>query len=414
MTRSPDRPWSIRSRLIRQVLGLVLGAWVAAIALSALVLDQELNELYDRELSSLAASTVLMLDAAEGSVIPRLVGVALDDGERVLRILPEDSPVPDAPWPVLERDGFHDANNWRILRLTAENAVIEVAHSRHLRRGELLEVAAAFLVLLLPMIALLAWSVRRSLGRALQPMQRLAATVAGRSPDDPAPLADQGLPQELRPLASGLNSYIGRIADLREAERHFVANAAHELRTPIAAIRARLDASQVAEARATVPLLDDLVRRIERLLQLARSESGVGLGKGPADLLRVLRLLLEDLARQGGPAVHFDDADLDRLMLPVDPDALAILLRNLLDNAVSHGTGSVRVTVTAAGVLQVENPVSPGAAILVQAFEKGPESQGNGLGMAIIARLADAMGAVVESRVQDGRARVTVRFPAPV
>lgn len=124
----------------------------------------------------------------------------------------------------------------------------------------------------------------------------------------------------------------------------------------MASIRARLEQASLDDNAATIRLLDDLTRRIERLLQLARSEAGVGLGQGPADLLRILRLLVEETGRRTLAQIRLDDADLDRFMVAQDPDALAILLRNLIDNAVDHGTGHVRIDLTFAQARSASGP----------------------------------------------------------
>ncbi len=410
------KPWSLRRRLTSRVLLLVIGAWLATIVASAWALDHEMNEMFDEELRALVETTVLYLDASGTAAIARNIGVATNDGERVLRILPESLPgeasPPPAPWGALAGDGFHNADGWRILRTTAEGAVIEAAHTLAWRREELLEAASAFLMLVLPLVALLLWGLRRITAEATAPVSALASAVAARRPDDLSPVAADGLPRELLPLAQAFGGYLTRIEALRRAERDFVANAAHELRTPLAAIRGRLQlaAEADADAAAAVPMIDALTRRVERLLQLARIEAGVGLGSGPADALRVLRLLIDDLRPAARHPIRFDDGDLDRLMVAADPDALAILLRNILQNAAEHGTGPVLVRLSPAGVLDVENPTRA-ADLATGRFGKGAGSAGQGLGLAIVADLARAMGAPLEQGIAEGRARVTLRLP---
>lgn len=147
--------WSLRRRLTGRVLVLVAGAWLATVALSSLVLNHEMNEMFDEELRALVETTVLFLDTAPSDAIPPTLGVETGDGERVLRILaPDYSPAP-APWSALAQDGFHDAPGWRILRQSAEGVVIEAAHATTWRREEMFEVAAAFLLMAFPLIALL-------------------------------------------------------------------------------------------------------------------------------------------------------------------------------------------------------------------------------------------------------------------
>jgi two-component system OmpR family sensor kinase len=274
----------------------------------------------------------------------------------------------------------------------------------------MIEAASAFLMLVLPLVALLLWGLRRITAEAAAPISALASAVAARRPDDLSPVAADGLPRELLPLAQAFDGYLTRIEALRRAERDFVANAAHELRTPLAAIRGRLQLSADPDAAAAVPMIDALTRRVERLLQLARLEAGVGLGSGPADALRVLRLLIDDLRPTARQAIRFDDSDLETLTIAADPDALAILLRNILENAVEHGTGPVLVRLTPEGVLSVENPTQA-TGLPAGRFDKSRDSAGQGLGLAIVADLARAMGAPLEQGIAEGRARVTLRLP---
>lgn len=403
------RPWSLRRRLTRRVLGLVVGAWLATIALSAWLLDYELNEMFDEELQALVETTVLFLDTAEGNVFPRNLGVETRDGERILRVVPQGGVVPPAPWPPLAQDGFHDIAGWRILRRTAERAVIEAAHARSWRREEMMEAASAFMVLALPLIAGLLWGLRRTTAETVAPVQALAQAVAARRPDDLSPVAVGDLPAELQPLAQAFGGYLGRIGSMREAERDFVANAAHELRTPLATIRARLELSADPDAVAAVALVDALARRVERLLQLARSEAGVGIGRGPADLVRILRLLIDDMRPACPHPIRFDDSDLDRLTVAADPDALAILLRNLLENAAEHGTGEIRIRLTPDARLSIENPAAD--PVLAEGrFANGSGSGGMGLGLSIVQALARALGVTVAQRVGPGQVRFDLAF----
>ena len=402
------KPWSIRRRLSRRVLVLVSLAWIASIGLATLFLDHEINEILDEELQAVADTTVLYLDATPGQVIPRSIGVKPGPGERLLRILRQGDPPPDAPWPALTEDGFYHVAGWRVLRVTAENAVIEVAHNDAWRREEMIEAASAFTVLFVPMIALLIWGLRASLRQGFARLEQLADSVAARGPGDQTSFPDVDLPIELKPLTTGLNQYIARISDLRRSERQFIANASHELRTPVAAIRARLDLSDDAEARAALPLLDGLTRRVERLLQLSRSDSGLGIGGGVADLAQIVRLLVREVGRTPRHPIHYDDGDIETMPVNADPDALAIVIRNLLENAVEHGDGTALVRLDP-GCLSISNPATD-AAFPDQPFAKRPGSSGLGLGLSIVAQLTDVMGITVERQYADDVAKVVLRF----
>ena len=405
------RRWSLRRRLTLRVLALVSAGWLATIALAMLSLDHELNEMFDEELQALVASTVLNLDAGETGRIARAWGIQTADGERVLRVFAQDEAAPAGPWPELDGEGFHDAPGWRILRHEAEGVVIEAAHAKSWRREEMLEASLAFLALMLPLIVLLLWGLGRVTETATAPVISLARGVAARSPDDLSPIEAEGLPNELRPLAEALSGYVTRIDTLRRSERDFIANAAHELRTPLAAIRGRLELSQDADARASVEAVDALTRRVERLLQLSRLEAGVGIGRGPSDLVRILHLLIDEQPPERRAGIVFDDGDLEAFEVSADADALAILLRNLMENALEHGSGALRLVLRADGRLTLANPVQGPAALEGNRFAPGPESQGQGLGLSIVAALAKAMAVTVRHAVSEGVVTVTLDFP---
>lgn len=402
-------PWSLHQRLTRRVLGLVIVGWLATIVLSVLVLDYEMNEMFDEELQVLVETTALFLDSTEADVVPRQLGIGTDQSERILRILPQMGAGPSAPWPALTGDGFHDVPGWRILRRSAEGMVIEAAQSTTERREEMLEVASSFLVLAVPLIGFLLWGLRRITTAAMFPINKLATDVAARKPDDLSPVQGQGLPNELQPFVAAFDSYLGRIDQIRRAERDFVANAAHELRTPLAAVRARLELSSDPDAAASVPIIDAFTRRVERLLQLARSEAEIGLGQGPADLLRVLHLLIDNMRPRSRHAILFDDSDLESLMVASDADALAILLRNLLENAVEHGTGAVRLRLSPDATLTIENPTAD-PEIGEARFQRGENSTGLGLGLSIISTLAQAMGVALDRKVDGGKVQFRLGF----
>lgn len=402
-------PWSLRRRLTGRVLVLVLGGWLATVALSALVLDHEMNEMFDEELQALVETTILSLDAGATSAAPRLVGVQTNDGERVLRLSVPGQTASPAPWPELSADGFHDAPGWRILRRTAEGRVIEAAHATDWRREEMLEAATAFLVLALPLVGLLLWALGRIVTQATTPVRQMAQAVGGRSPDDLSPVGARGLPDEVLPLATALDGYLARIEALREAERRFIAHAAHELRTPLASLRAELTQGAAVDPAAAVARVDALTRRVERLLQLSRIEAGLGLGRGPADLVRLLRLLIDELRPRARHPIRLDDGDLETLPVAADPDALAILLRNLIENALDHGSGEVRLTLTRDARLRIENPATD-PHLPEGRFAPGVLSTGTGLGLSIVRALAQALQVPLAQSVGNGRVRFDLTF----
>jgi two-component system OmpR family sensor kinase len=136
----------------------------------------------------------------------------------------------------------------------------------------------------------------------------------------------------------------------------------------------------------------------------------VGLGRGPSDLVRILRLLIDELRRADHHPIRFDDSDLDSLPVASDADALAILLRNLLENALEHGTGEVRLRLTPDGTVRVENPTRA-TSLPRTRFARGEASAGLGLGLSLIEALARAMEVPMRHSVSNGIACFELDFP---
>lgn len=252
-----------------------------------------------------------------------------------------------------------------------------------------------------------AWSLRH-----LASASRQAARISPTSPD--ARISTDELPEELRPLVDAVNGALDRLADAYEAERHFVANAAHELRTPLAVLNLRLQRAKLdgcMDWPAIEADMGDLTRLIAQLLDLARKEHN---RRVPAsrdarfDLSRIAR----EVAAAVVPAIEAAGRTLEvglPVALPMQgrPDDLRDAIRNLLDNALVHGRGTIRLK----GDLSKEDE-APRVWIAVEddgegvrdelreqmfrRFRKGsPESPGHVLGLAIVEEVARGHGGAV-------------------
>ncbi len=242
---------------------------------------------------------------------------------------------------------------------------------------------------------------------SLAPLRRFRDRLAARSGRDLGPVAAENLPTEIAPLADTMNDLLARLSSAFEAERSFAANAAHELRTPVAGAIAQAQRLQAEtadpEARARAAgieaTLKRLIRLSERLMQLARAEGGRLRKDEVADLRPIARILTDDLTRMTGAgriSLTLPDAP---VLSDLDPDVFAILFRNLVENALRHGAGDepVDVTLTPDGVLTVANDgpvIAPETlARLTDRFERaGAASEGSGLGLAIVAAIARRSG----------------------
>jgi two-component system OmpR family sensor kinase len=387
--------------------------WLAAAALTADRISREMRSLFDDDLRA-TAERILPLagrgfetgrehdddeDHGREGLRSALVFVVTDDAGAVVlssrgasaAIFPKDLP-----------DGFSDTASHRIYAASAGGRTITVA-APLTNRAALVQ--SLMLRLVLPLAALLplsllgiGWAVRRG----LMPLRALRTEVAARGAQDLSPLPEAGLPSELQPITQALNGLLLRLSQAFEAERSFASHAAHELRTPVAGAIAQVQrlrtetpaaGPRAAEIEAT---LKRLMRSSEKLMQLARAEGGRMRG-APTDIRTALRIVAQDAQRAGGDVV---------LTLPdvavlsvIEPDALGILTRNLIENALRHGTDArpVEVTLTGSGLLSVTNAgktLTPDdIARLGQRFEKGEDSQGMGLGLAIVRTIAERSGA---------------------
>jgi two-component system sensor histidine kinase QseC len=268
------------------------------------------------------------------------------------------------------------------------------------------------LALMLPLLgAAVWWSVRRG----VRPLRTLGQLLRARTPGGLAPVTVAGAPAEMDPLLEALNGLLLRIAALMESERRFTADAAHELRTPIAAIRAQ---AQVAQAepdgalrqhalQAVLQGCDRAARLVEQLLTLSRMDSGATPPQSEVDLTRCTREVLASLA----PTALARQQDLDFLATePVtvfaDPTLLAVLVRNLLDNAVRYSPNgaTIRVAISSepSRVCWGVDDSGPGleAADLARLGERffrvlGTGQDGSGMGWSIVHRIAVIQGATV-------------------
>ncbi|RAU43252.1 MULTISPECIES: sensor histidine kinase [unclassified Pseudomonas] len=268
---------------------------------------------------------------------------------------------------------------------------------------------------------------------ALRPLDRLSAVVEERQPDDLRSLPMVQVQHELRPLVSSLNHFTERLRLQFERQAQFIADAAHELRTPLAALKARLELGlrdqDPAMWRATLENAatgtDKLTHLANQLLSLARIENGArAIAEGGAQrldlsqLARELGMAMAPLAHKRGVALALE-AD-QPVWLKGEPTLLNELLSNLVDNALAHTPpgGNVVLRVHAPCVLEVEDdgpgiPLHERDRVFQRFYRRNQQSQGAGLGLAIVGEICRAHLAQVT--LHDGAQRglmVRVSFTA--
>jgi two-component system OmpR family sensor kinase len=420
----------VTRRLILWLTATVVVFWLGAALLGAAVMREEFDEVFDSALAETGQRLLpLVIDelslhdgdddedngepwTIEPSDIPDhdeylTYQVRSPDGRVLLRSHDADR----EPFAAPLAPGYFDTATARIYTLSASGDAVflQVADPLDHRTEAVTEGAIA---LILPLIALIPlsmaaiWLVVR---RALAPVRVLRTAIGERNGMNLAPLDAGALPVELASIAVAVDDLLRRLRTALESERQFAANSAHELRTPIAGALAQTQrliaelpegAARERAARIEESLLR-LTRLSEKLLQLARAESGIGLATEPTDLVPVLRMVVEDFTRsvQADGRIRLEIASGLRVERAVDVDAFAIVLRNLIENALIHGAADapVRVAVDPAGSFSVRNggPVIPADRIgeLTGRFQRGDSTGlGAGLGLAIADSFARHMG----------------------
>ncbi len=334
---------------------------------------------------------------------------------------------------VLGYSNLHLAGqDWRVFSAATPQRVVQVAQPLAVRQ-RLAAVAALRSVVpvavALPLVAAAIWWL---LGMSLAPLARVtrAAQAGGANALDPLPTAD--LPGEVAPLVEAFNDLLGRLSSAFQAQRSFVADAAHELRSPLTALKLQLgllrDSAPGEEQEASIARLrggiDRAVHLVEQLLALARAEPGAAAAQFPLDLADLARQAIADvqpLADKAGVAVSLTAPD--DLPLSGDPQALRGALRNLIDNAVKYGARTVQVSALrgarGAPLLRVDDD-GPGIPLharkrVFDRFQRGEHAhvEGSGLGLAIVQAAARQQGASVRLDTSPaGGLRVEIAWPA--
>ena len=444
MKHEPKPAPSLRARLTGALLLAVLAFAALQAAVTYRTARAETEALFDAQMQRIALSLSGSLgagalsDDAPAAETPAaremIIQIWRADGVMLYRS-PQGRLLP--PQTVI---GFSDTvaggEPYRIYALRTDTQVVQVAQQTEARgrmAGQLALRAVLPVALLAPVLMLIVWWV---VGRAIGPIERVRRQVAARRPDDLAPLPTAGLPAEVRPLVGEMNGLLTRLSDAWDALTHFTADAAHELRSPLAALRLQAQSLQRAPDDATRAIaserllagIDRATRLVEQLLALARQEgAGEGAELVSLDLTALARNALADAEPEAARhAIALTlDAPTAHVVLRADEAALAVLLRNLLGNALRHTPpgGQVRVGVREeASVIDLTVEDSgPGIApderarVLDRFYRvPGTPGHGSGLGLAIVRAIAERHGAALtlDASPTLGGLRVMLRWPA--
>ena len=414
---------SLASHLTRTLILSVGGVWLSCVLGVVWYVDREISVNFDNELAEVAHR---MFDIAmaqyeplshgqaptQALVAPRpmfsqdeVIHQLVEGGTRVLlrssNATPDIFDVPLAP-------GFYDTRHWRIytVRHPTRDLYLQVADPIDERRQAVNRTLIGLIVPMMAVLPLLAWLLRQIARRELRVLQQLADAIALRGRADLSPIDLPGLPLELRSVADNANRLLDRLAHALDVERALAANAAHELRTPLTAARLRLQTAlehtlERTEVEAALTALHTLSHRTEKLLQLSRAESGASLARTPVDLVRLAGMVAEEFWQAQASAQKLELKLPDESPLPAsgDVDALAIALRNLIENALRYGRGAPVVLEVRPPCALVVRDAGPGVSPeLLQTLRQrhvrhGDDHVGYGLGLSIVATIAKHHGA---------------------
>ncbi len=454
---------SIRNRLLLILLSLIAAIWLAAAVSSYFTTQYEVSEIFDAQLAQSTRSMLALsshelqelTDTPPASdhihFIPDLTSqvhghryeqkIAYQiwlspKGTLILRSAnAPDTPLSDAG------EGYSDrtinGDQWRIYTLSDPQSgyQVQMGESYTLREKLINQIAlhqAMPLLLVLPLLGVL---ISFGIHSALSPLRTLTRAVARRAPDSLEPVVKKDIPAEITPLVEALNHLFARLDAAFENERRFTADAAHELRTPLAALKVQAqvaqrsaDHQQRQEAlESVVRGVDRATRLVEQLLTLARLDPQRGFTETECVALYPLAAeVLADLDQQA----HVRQMELslegdEAVEVNGQSDSLRMLITNLTDNALRYSPAGGRVRITLArrdeGIALLVDDSGPGISDeereqVFQRFYRGRDVSisGSGLGLSIVKRIADLHKATITlSRSDLGGLQVQIFFPQP-
>ena len=416
---------SIRRRLLAYLSGGLLALWLATALASAAVALHEINEIADSQMSQLARSLMQVPQAAAGSTadLPPVGGAESSNNGFAIwdkhgTLLLADRYGREIPFQTAS--GFHNnraawqGSAWRYLYLHDEHSGRTVAVSQRLkeRLSTLTNALWVQLALTFLSLPLLLWLIARGIRRGLTPLDLLAGELAARNAQSLQPVSEQ-VPAETLPLVQSLNALLARVAESLAREQRFTADAAHELRSPLAALKVQAEvlamSSDEAEQQHHLGNIHESIDRAnrltEQLLTLARLDPMQALPDAqPIDWQRSAHQALQSVnlqAREKRVQLKLECAcGFGQVFPPLGNEVLLqLMLRNLLDNAIRYSPPNSHVTLTlAANGLSVCDE-GPGIAAehlprIRERFYRPPgqSQQGSGLGLSIVERIADLHG----------------------
>ena len=490
MTRQYNRS-TIRKRLLYRLISAVILIWCVVVVFVYTAVEHEVEEVFDATLAQEARvlATLLNHEAEEEAERQKiLAGLVSELGDEALErsalfarlvreygkgtgkddyltlLTPAGGPghpyeakiafrvsyvdggmmlrSPNAPGFDTGEEGFQDYSNggdpWRVFNMPVPESglLVQVGEQVSVRQETMryLLVNSMWPIFLsLPMLGLIIWV---SVGNGLKPLTAVAEIVEHRRPGSLEPIPTGGVPGEVVPMVDSLNHLFRRVHHALESERRFTANAAHELRTPLAALKTQAQAKQLRDeggenAQFLAQIIEGVDRTthlLEQLLALARADvlERESILRNTVDLRAITAGVLSSLAARAleKQIDLFLESDPAPVSVRGDETSLGILINNLVDNAIRYTPpgGSVGVRLSHQGRaarLSVQD-TGPGIPedqreMLFERFRRGEgvEARGSGLGLSIVRQIAELHGAGISLADVSGEGGlvVTISFP---
>ncbi|CDG85928.1 ATP-binding protein [Janthinobacterium agaricidamnosum] len=445
---------SLKGRMIRALVWWVLCAWSISLGTTYIITTNSQTSNWDDKLQSIAIKLLQMTPAdahANGAALQARPEVVASNDELTFQVWGDGkrllASTPGAPRTPLRAD-FHDGfsnvgiggQNWRVYAVSDRSGrfQVQVGHDRSMINTDFQKhslKAVSLAALGMACAGLMMWW---AVSRALKPLAKVEQATRGRSRFDLTPLPTGSLPSELLPLVDSFNHVLAHLDQAINAERQFISDAAHELRTPLAALQAQLEVAMRARTdedrsqalRKVLVGVQRSSRLSDQLLDMARLEAG---NRAP---LRA-RCDLKDIVRHVASEFDFSASRLQRsIELALEPcpvwcdvDEIGILLRNLVDNALRYTFpgGRVRISCGLRGdgdagkaFLEVadDGPGVPAAeqdAIFIRFYRVAGNGnvRGSGIGLSLVGRIASTHHAWIETGAGFGDPGFSVRLLFP-
>ncbi|MBI1397673.1 MAG: HAMP domain-containing protein [Betaproteobacteria bacterium] len=431
---------SIRQRLLVWLLTIILFAAATAGLGVYLNAQQEANSVFDHHLYQVAMTLLdqpfededILGTLGQESQFDLVIQVWTEDGVR--RYFSRTH----VDLPRASHAGYETVKTreggWRVFSLVRDGLIIQVSQPQSIRRRLAAGIAWRTVLpmfVLLPFLGIATWII---VGRGLQPLAKVASAVKQRNPGSLEPVVVDGLPDELQPVVSELNTLLERLDHALDAQRAFTADAAHELRTPLTALQLQLELAQNArkasDREAAFLQLEGGMRRairlVNQLLTLARQEPG----RPDTSFVRVdLNVIAKRVLAEQDSLAAARDIDLgmtrdEPACTDGDGESISVLIGNLVDNAIRYTPdgGRVDVAVYRDGDRAVVEVSDTGPGIPEEERERvfdrfyrraGNEVPGSGLGLAIVQNIARRHHASVDLHDNPDGAGLLVRVGFP-